>query len=240
MSRVLLPKGRRGGALPQTIVTSGFGMNHSPLLRRWRAAGAALWDVSKPPAETAVPRHHGARPVSDQPEREAVGEVATHLSHRAQKWAIAAAVTPGDREASFELLDGVALRGGYLGLSAGEGEDPEDRDIDIYQTILSGDIGIPEFNLDNSYHVVTDIQRDETAVLSAFEAAPHCFLATCRNGVPNFVQKTSCRRFPRPASTDLFNGVARNFQASDPPDLIAKRAQYFPVPEPAETVWSTA
>lgn len=65
-------------------------------------------------------------------------------------------VTVGDRNASFKLVGGVAMRGGYLGLS---GADWFARDIVAYATILSGDLGEndkPDFQnyADNSYHVV--------------------------------------------------------------------------------------
>jgi len=43
-------------------------------------------------------------------------------------------------------------------------------------------------------------------------------------------EKRSCRRFPRPASPDLFNGVARNFQVFDPLDFIAELTQHVPDP----------
>ena len=45
--------------------------------------------------------------------------------------------TTGDREASFQLLNGVALKGGYAG--CGE-SDPNARDTSSYETILSGDL----------------------------------------------------------------------------------------------------
>lgn len=43
----------------------------------------------------------------------------------------------GNREATFQLLNGVALRGGYVGCGA---DDPDERDIALYETILSGDL----------------------------------------------------------------------------------------------------
>jgi hypothetical protein len=65
----------------------------------------------------------------------------------------------GDRTAAFELIDGVALRGGYAGCSA---PDPDARDIKVHVTTLTGDLlgddvasefpGGPSFG-DNSYHV---------------------------------------------------------------------------------------
>ncbi len=44
----------------------------------------------------------------------------------------------GDREVLFELPEEVALKGGYAGLV---GNDPNERDVDLYETVLSGDLG---------------------------------------------------------------------------------------------------
>lgn len=99
----------------------------------------------------------------------------------------------GDREATFQLLNGVALRGGYAGCGA---PDPDERDIALYETILSGDLDgddshvfcrhhcafyggrcidgfciIEANNSENSYHVVTGSYTDETAVLDGFTIA---------------------------------------------------------------------
>ncbi len=84
----------------------------------------------------------------------------------------------GDREATFQLKNGVAIKGGY----AGYGEaDPDKRDVETYESILSGDLDsndaeagdpsdlLTEPNrLENSYHVVTGSDIDETAVLEGF------------------------------------------------------------------------
>ena len=43
-------------------------------------------------------------------------------------------------------------------------------------------------------------------------------------------EKRSCRRFPKPASPDLFNGGARNFRVFDPLDFIAELTQHVPDP----------
>jgi predicted outer membrane repeat protein len=76
-----------------------------------------------------------------------------------------AALTPSDRKATFQLINGVTIRGGY----AGFGEpDPNVRDIEAYETILSGDIGAIGDNSDNSFHVVTGSGTDETAILDGF------------------------------------------------------------------------
>jgi hypothetical protein len=71
----------------------------------------------------------------------------------------------GDRLATFQLLNGVALLGGYAGI--GEA-DPNARDVEFYETILSGNIGDPGLDLDNSYNVVTASGTDGTAVLDGF------------------------------------------------------------------------
>ena len=82
----------------------------------------------------------------------------------------------GDRTAAFQLVNGVAINGGY----AGFGElDPNVRDIEAYETILSGDLNGDDIDVDdpcdllneptraeNSYHVVTAIRKD--AVLDGF------------------------------------------------------------------------
>ncbi len=76
-------------------------------------------------------------------------------------------VTPGDREATFQLIGGVALTGGYAGITE---PDPDQRDIELYETILSGDLAGndgPDFeNYDeNSYHVLTAIDADAIVML---------------------------------------------------------------------------
>ena len=44
---------------------------------------------------------------------------------------------PGDRLATFQLVSGVSLLGGFAGLGA---PSPDDRDIALYETILTGDL----------------------------------------------------------------------------------------------------
>lgn len=76
----------------------------------------------------------------------------------------------GDRTATFQLLNGVALRGGYAGCGA---DDPDERDIDAYETVLSGDLfdnDGPDFenNVENSYHVVTADGIGAMTILEGF------------------------------------------------------------------------
>lgn len=80
-----------------------------------------------------------------------------------------AGITPGDQAATFNLLNGVTLKGGYAGTAA---PDPNARDISLYQTILSGDLAgndLPNRPInDNSLHVVTASGTDGTAVIEGF------------------------------------------------------------------------
>jgi parallel beta-helix repeat protein/predicted outer membrane repeat protein len=71
------------------------------------------------------------------------------------------------REETFQLRNGVAIRGGYAGL--GE-PDPNARNVKRFQTILSGDLegddGPDRTNVgDNSRHVVTGSGTNDTAII---------------------------------------------------------------------------
>ena len=79
------------------------------------------------------------------------------------------------REETFQLINGVALKGGYAGFGQ---PDPNARDIELYETILSGDLSGNDVDIDdleelaneptraeNSYHVVVGSGTDATAVL---------------------------------------------------------------------------
>ncbi len=86
--------------------------------------------------------------------------------------------TPGARTATFQLINGVALKGGYGGFSEPE---PEARYIDLYKTIFSGDLNGNDIEVaahqylpdepsraENSHHVVTGSGTNATAVLDGF------------------------------------------------------------------------
>jgi parallel beta-helix repeat protein len=84
----------------------------------------------------------------------------------------------GDRQATFQLINGVAIKGSY----AGFGEPyPDARDTEAYKTILSGDLNGDDVDVndpcdllnepnraENSYHVVTGTNADATALLDGF------------------------------------------------------------------------
>ena len=85
---------------------------------------------------------------------------------------------PGDREATFGLLNNVALFGGYAGHGS---SDPDARNIELYETILSGDLQDNDMEVaspadmagnltraENCYHVVTANGTGATAVLDGF------------------------------------------------------------------------
>jgi parallel beta-helix repeat protein len=82
------------------------------------------------------------------------------------------------RDATFQLIRGVALKGGYAG--AGEPE-PDARDVARYETVLSGDLNGDDIRItdpydlleepsrgDNSYVVVGASGTDETTALDGF------------------------------------------------------------------------
>ena len=69
-----------------------------------------------------------------------------------------------DREATFQLINGVALYGGFDGTETSRDE----RDWTLHKAILSGDIGTIGVGTDNSYHVMTGSDTDATAILDGF------------------------------------------------------------------------
>ncbi|KPK77651.1 MAG: hypothetical protein AMJ79_02605, partial [Phycisphaerae bacterium SM23_30] len=86
--------------------------------------------------------------------------------------------TSGDRFATFQLINGVGLYGGYAGYGT---PNPYDYDPSAYETILSGDLNgndivvlntkdlyYEETRYDNSYTVVTGTGTDETSILDGF------------------------------------------------------------------------
>ncbi|MCX5637858.1 MAG: hypothetical protein NTX52_09240, partial [Planctomycetota bacterium] len=84
----------------------------------------------------------------------------------------------GHRTATFQLINGVTIKGGYAGFGA---PDPNARDISRYETVLSGDLAGNDIDFidprdllneqtrsENSFHVVTGSGTDATAVLDGF------------------------------------------------------------------------
>lgn len=98
---------------------------------------------------------------------------------------------PHDQHATFQMINGVALKGGFAGSSA---LNPDERDIRLYKTVLSGDLTgndvavnnprdllLDESTIaENSYHVVTSNMTGKTAVLDGLTIT-----AGSRNGMYN-------------------------------------------------------
>ncbi|MDD5454400.1 MAG: hypothetical protein PHW62_02730, partial [Candidatus Ratteibacteria bacterium] len=79
----------------------------------------------------------------------------------------------GSKTSTFQLINEVTIKGGYAGLT--NPLNPDERNIVTHQTILSGDLSGNDGNPpnfanygDNSYHVVTAIGTDNTAILDGF------------------------------------------------------------------------
>jgi hypothetical protein len=82
-------------------------------------------------------------------------------------WVAAGAYKPtagADRAATFQLKSGMAIYGGFAGSETSRSQ----RDWKANPTFLSGDIGTPGDNADNSCHVVTGSGTDASAVLDGF------------------------------------------------------------------------
>jgi predicted outer membrane repeat protein len=82
-------------------------------------------------------------------------------------------IRPGDQNASFELINGVTIKGGYNVTTSGDRGGPRNyiRDTNLFKSVLSGDLNADDDRgmiSDNSVHVVTSIRADETAVLDGF------------------------------------------------------------------------
>jgi hypothetical protein len=73
----------------------------------------------------------------------------------------------GPRYATFQMKNSVAIYGGF----AGSGTDPNQRDIQNNETILSGDIGAAASTTDNCYHIFyhpAGLNLNSTAILDGF------------------------------------------------------------------------
>jgi hypothetical protein len=84
-----------------------------------------------------------------------------------------AKITPGDRVATFQLLNGVALYGGF----AGDETELSQRNVKANPTLLSGELAEDDVRAEfpdgpsfaeNSYHVVTGSGVEATSVLDGF------------------------------------------------------------------------
>jgi predicted outer membrane repeat protein len=87
-------------------------------------------------------------------------------------------VAVGDRKASFYLVSGTALYGGYAGIPAA---DPNERDVERYQTILSGDLAGNDADVDDLAKLSTVPTRAENSsrVVQCMSVEPTTLLDGC-------------------------------------------------------------
>lgn len=107
----------------------------------------------------------------------------------------------GDAEASFRLVNGVAIKGGYGGIK--QQLNPDTRNISLYASILSGALGDNDMaevsvnTFDNSYHVISGKNLDSTTILDGFTivggAAVVSTLSTCGGGMHNVASSPTIR-----------------------------------------------
>lgn len=71
-------------------------------------------------------------------------------------------VTSGDRDAVFELIDGLTIRGGFAGTGS---IDPDVRNIEIYKTILSGDLSGDDGDVNNPSNLSDEPTRSDNSRL---------------------------------------------------------------------------
>ncbi len=141
-----------------------------------------------------------------------------HVAHGTYKPDQGNGITPGDREATFQLINGVTIKGGYAGFGT---PDPNTRDIELYKTILTGDLNGDDVEVndpadllyeptrsENSYNVVTGSGTDETAILDGFTItggnADGSYPNNCGGGMYNY------RGSPTVANCMLRSNAARS------------------------------
>jgi hypothetical protein len=82
-------------------------------------------------------------------------------------------ITPGDRDASFQLTNSVVLKGGY----AGFGEPNSDaRDIELYETILSGDLAGDDLEVSDPCDLLEEPTRAENSYTVVTVTDNNCFI----------------------------------------------------------------
>ena len=84
-----------------------------------------------------------------------------------QVWVKFGTYTPtedSNRSVSFVIPSGVALYGGFEGTES----QVDQRDLSIYQSILSGNIGDEKIHTDNSYSVILTINAESSTIVDGF------------------------------------------------------------------------
>ena len=104
------------------------------------------------------------------------------------------------RTHTFELQVDLQILGGYIGYNA---PDPTIRDPELYPSILSGDLSgndgpaLFQDNADNSYHIITAVLIDDTAVVDGF---------TIRGGNANGTSQRTGAAVILSAPSDVIDG----------------------------------
>jgi|GEM_PF-2661486 len=112
------------------------------------------------------------------------------------------------RDATFRLKNGVAIYGGF---PTGGGS----RDPNTYVTTLSGDIGAPDHNSDNSLKVVTGYDTNSTAVIDGFTITKG-YANDYGGGMYNNSGSPSVNNCTFSENSAVFGGGMCNFDGSDP------------------------
>jgi len=136
----------------------------------------------------------------------------------------------GDRNATFQLIKGVTIKGGYAGFDE---PDPNKWDFELYETILSGDLDGNDVDVndpcdllyeptrdENSYHVVTSSGTEPNAVLNGFTItggkADGSYPDNCGGGLFNYTGKPTVTNCTFKYNTAKEGGGIFNYLGSRP------------------------
>lgn len=94
-------------------------------------------------------------------------DISERYQNARQVWVAKATYFPTsglNRETAFVLVDSTTFLGGFEGIET----DSSERDASSNLTFLSGNIGLPEENTDNSYHVLANPATNDNVFLDGF------------------------------------------------------------------------
>ena len=99
-------------------------------------------------------------------------------------------VASGDRTVAFQLIGGVAIKGGYTGFNE---PDPNARDISLYETILSGDLNGDDVEVADPCDLLIEPTRAENSYTVITGSVDNCLLDgfTISGGNANGPMQTS-------------------------------------------------
>jgi hypothetical protein len=82
-------------------------------------------------------------------------------------------VASGDRTVAFQLIGGVAIKGGYAGFNE---PDPNERDISLYETVLSGDLNGDDVEVADPCDLMNEPTRAENCYSVITGSVDNCLL----------------------------------------------------------------